>query len=189
MKKLTISLTTYKTQLLLFLIILLSGCVENGRNWERLFLDYLPVLGHRNWVAVVDSAYPSQNQTGMQTLVTGGDHLQVIGRVMDAINKVPHVRADIFIDSELAELEDGDVPGISEFRNNLSATLAGKKISQKLHENIIRQLDEAAGKFSVLVLKTNGVMPYTSVFFQLQCGYWSEKMEQKLREKIALPGR
>ena len=43
-----------------------------------------------------------------------------------------------------------------------------------------------AGKtFHVLLLKTNHTQPYTSVFLQLECGYWSPKAEKELRTAMA----
>jgi hypothetical protein len=60
------------------------------------------------------------------------------------------------------------------------------------HEDIIKMLDKAAETFNVLILKTDLALPYTSVFFQLDCGYWSAEAEAKLREAIraadAAPG-
>jgi hypothetical protein len=52
------------------------------------------------------------------------------------------------------------------------------------HEQIIDKLDSAGAKFNVLVLKTNLVLPYTSVFFELDCGYWGAEQEQRLRDAM-----
>jgi hypothetical protein len=52
------------------------------------------------------------------------------------------------------------------------------------HEEVIAQLDEAAKTFRVLIIKTEMVIPYTSVFIQLDCGYWSAEQEKRLREAI-----
>jgi hypothetical protein len=53
-------------------------------------------------------------------------------------------------------------------------------------------LDEAGKTFNVLILKTNLTLPYTSVFLELDCGYWSEEAEQRLRaaldKKYRVPG-
>jgi hypothetical protein len=34
------------------------------------------------------------------------------------------------------------------------------------------------------VLKTRMTIPYTSVFLRLDCGYWSDEQEKRLREKM-----
>jgi len=38
--------------------------------------------------------------------------------------------------------------------------------------------------FNVLILKTDMTLPYTSVFIELECGYWSEAAEKKPRAAI-----
>ncbi len=53
-----------------------------------------------------------------------------------------------------------------------------------LHEQIIARLDQAAQVFRVLIIKTDLTIPYTTVFFELDCGYWSAEAEQRLRQAI-----
>ena len=50
------------------------------------------------------------------------------------------------------------------------------------HEQIIHNLDEAGKAFNVLIIKTNMVLPYTSVFLELRAAYWSDEAERHLRE-------
>ena len=67
------------------------------KNWEVQFDELLPLLGHRNWILVVDKAFPLQSAPGMTNI------------------------------------------------------------------------------------KTEHIMPYTSVFIELDCGYWSAEKEATLR--------
>ena len=53
-----------------------------------------------------------------------------------------------------------------------------------MHEDIIRELDASAELFDVLIIKTDLAIPYTSVFFQLECGYWNTESETQLRNKM-----
>ena len=46
------------------------------------------------------------------------------------------------------------------------------------------KLDEAGKTFKVLLIKTPLTKPYTSVFFQLECGYWNADSEAELRKAI-----
>ena len=46
-------------------------------------------------------------------------------------------------------------------------------------------LDAAGRAFRVLLLKTTLALPYTSVFVELDCGYWSAEAEAALRAAIA----
>jgi hypothetical protein len=52
------------------------------------------------------------------------------------------------------------------------------------HEEIISRLDEDSRMFNVLLLKTNLTIPYTSVFIQLDCGYWDAEKEKRLRDSF-----
>jgi hypothetical protein len=62
-------------------------------------------------------------------------------------------------------------PGIGAYRDALAKTLANQPAQVLPHEQIIGKLDEAGKVFKVLLIKTPLTLPYTSVFFQLECGY------------------
>lgn len=51
--------------------------------------------------------------------------------------------------------------------------------------DIIRRLDESSKLFNVIILKTDETLPYTSVFLELDCGYWNAAKEKHLRAAIA----
>jgi hypothetical protein len=154
-------------------------------NWQARLNEELPLLGHRNWIAVVDSAYPLQTSAGVETIETNANQLDVIRTVLDQLGKAKHVRPVIFTDAELKAVPETDAPGVTAYRESLSSLL-GKTEAQSLpHEQIISRLDEAGKTFHVLVLKTNMTIPYTSVFIRLECGYWSAAQEKQLREKMA----
>jgi hypothetical protein len=77
-----------------------------------------------------------------------------------------------------------DAKGIDTYRTKLNELLEGKKVKNRLHETIIRDLDAAAKLFNVLIIKTDLAIPYTSVFFQLECGYWNAAAEDNLIKEI-----
>ena len=65
--------------------------------------------------------------------------------------------------------------------------LKGVRDSTSLpHERIIKRLDEAGQTFHILLIKTDLTLPYTSVFIQLQAGYWSDEAEHRLRDAMKL---
>ena len=71
------------------------------------------------------------------------------------------------------------------YRQSLGSLL-GKTGAQSLpHEEIISKLDDAGKMFHILVLKTTMTIPYTSVFIRLDCGYWTDDAEKRLREAMA----
>ncbi|MEZ0326667.1 MAG: RbsD/FucU domain-containing protein [Fimbriimonas sp.] len=156
---------------------------------ERMVAKQLPALGHRNWIVVADSAYPLQVAPGIETVTVSDSQVSTVRQVLQALAKSKHVRPVIYVDSELRFVSEKNAPGISQFRKKLDLALKGRSVGRLLHEKIISKLDEAGKTFKVLLIKTPHTMPYTSVFFELQCGYWSDEAERQLREAIKAQGK
>ena len=158
-------------------------CEHEDPKWEQQVADLLPLFGHRNWIVIADSAYPSQSKTGIDTAVIDCGQIDAVKKVTDLIAAHKHLRANIFVDQELAFVAEKDAKGVSSYRRRLTATL-GSAIKELPHEQIIAKLDKAAETFQVLILKTSMTIPYTSVFFELDCGYWTAAAEKRLRTAI-----
>jgi hypothetical protein len=156
---------------------------RDAGSWEERLDRLLPLLGHRNWIVVADSAYPAQSNPGIETISTGEDHLRLLGEVVDAIAAHNHVRANVYLDAELAHVPEQDAPGVSELRGELDRLL-GPRAHTLEHEQIIARLDESARLFNIVILKSTGVIPYSSVFLELDCGYWNEDAEKRLRNSL-----
>lgn len=158
--------------------------VSAQAEWKAELARELPVLGHRNWVVVADSAYPSQTAPGIKTIYTGGEQIEVVRAVLAAVDRNEHVRGTLFLDAELPYVPEEFAPGIDAYRRQLPQAMDGRKATSRPHDEIIAELDEAGKTFRVLVLKTNLTLPYTTVFIRLDCGYWSDDAERALREAI-----
>jgi D-ribose pyranose/furanose isomerase RbsD len=168
------------------LIVCMScGCQKvDSWKWERKLSKELKLMGHRNWIVVADSAYPAQHRTGIETIVVGGDQLQAVEKVLNSVEKAKHVQGNIYLDAELDSVSESDAPGIKVYRKELQRLLEGRSANSVGHEELIAKLDEAAKVFKVLIIKTDMTLPYTSVFLELDCGYWNPKAEERLREKM-----
>jgi L-fucose mutarotase/ribose pyranase (RbsD/FucU family) len=153
--------------------------------WEYRLNEILPLYGHRNWIVVADSAYPAQSRPGIETIVSGASQLDVARGVLDAIATSKHVHANIYLDQELQFVAESDAPGVSRYRTQLSELLKSAKTITLPHEQIIAKLDQTAQAFRVLIIKTKLTIPYMSIFFELDCGYWSAEAEQRLRQSMA----
>lgn len=154
-------------------------------DWHARLASAMPLLGHRNWILVVDSAYPLQTSPGVETVETNASQLDVLRAVLAAINASIQVRPLIYMDAELPFIADDDAPGASAYRAEVAQALHAYNIESLPHEKIISTIDEAGKTFHVLVLKTNMTIPYTSVFIRLDCKYWSADQEQRLRRKMS----
>jgi len=160
-----------------------AGSVQ-AAGWEKDLAGELPLMGHRNWVVVVDSAYPLQTSPGIKTIYAGGDHAKVLDKVLKQVSQQKHVRPVIFTDAELKYVDEKYAPGIDALRKQLKSVLAKSDVQTLPHEKIIKQLDEAGKTFQVVVIKTDLTLPYTSVFIRLDCGYWSAEAEDALRKAM-----
>ena len=151
-------------------------------NWKEELNNQIKLHGHRNWILVVDAAYPYQSNQAIKTIVTGAEHLDVVEEVLEAVENASHVFPEVYLDKELDYVPNKEARGINGYRRKLERLLKGEKLEKVLHEEMIARIDEAAETFHILVLKTNFTLPYTSVFINLNCGYWNTEQEEKLRE-------
>jgi len=149
----------------------------------------MPLLGHRNWILIVDSAYPLQTSPGIETIETNTNQIEVVRQVLAAINNSIHARPVIYMDAELPFVPEADAPGASAYRREIGDMLAPYNIESLPHEKIIANLDDAGKVFHILVLKTTMAVPYTSVFIRLDCKYWSADAERRLRAKMSAAGK
>lgn len=145
-------------------------------------------MGHRNWIVVVDSAYPLQSSSGVETIETSADQLAVLDYVLGAIKASRHVRPLAHLDAELRFVPENKAPGVEEYRKDLKSRLDGIPTDSVLHQKLIDQLNALGKDFHVLILKTNMTIPYTSVFLQLDCKYWSAESEAEMRAAMKHAG-
>ena len=156
-------------------------------DWKEVLRQRLPLYGHRNWIVVADSAYPAQSCAGIETVATDAEHRVLVETVLAMIRASEHVRPVVYSDQELESVDEADARGISSYRNWLSRLVNDLHVLP--HENIISKLDQAGRTFRILVIKSSLALPYTSVFFELDCAYWNADAEMRLRSAIAKAGQ
>jgi D-ribose pyranose/furanose isomerase RbsD len=170
----------------LALLTLMTAATFAADNWKEKLQKQLPLLGHRNWIVVADSAYPLQTAPGIETIYVEADQLEVVKGVLAELAKTKHVKPTIYTDTEMKFVAEKNAPGIGAYRDALAKILANQPAQVLPHEQIIGKLDEAGKTFKVLLIKTPLTKPYTSVFFQLECGYWNAESEAELRHAMSL---
>ena len=152
--------------------------------WRENLEAAVPLLGHRNWIVIADAAYPWQTAPGIQTIATNANQLEVVRAVLRDLHHAEHVRPIIYTDAEMPHVTETDAKGITAYREELAKILGGQTVQSLPHEQIIAKLDEAGKTFHILLLKTTLTIPYTSVFLQLDCGYWNADAEKRLRDSL-----
>ena len=153
--------------------------------WQQKVKGELPLLGHRNWIVIVDSAYPLQASPGIETIETDADQLAVLDFVLGAIKDSRHVRPLVHTDKEIEYVQESEAPGVGRYREELKRRIAGIPTDSVLHQELIDRLSETGNGMHVLVLKTRMAIPYTSVFLQLDCKYWSAESEARMRKAMS----
>jgi D-ribose pyranose/furanose isomerase RbsD len=154
---------------------------DAAAGWQGKLHQILPLLGHRNWILIVDSAYPLQNSPGIETMETGAPLPDVLREVLEDVDHTVHVRPVVYLDAELSFVPEQDAPGVSRYRSELKTILGARPATRLPHEELLRKVDDVSRSYKVLILKTNETIPYTSVFLQLNCKYWSDQAEAALR--------
>ena len=156
--------------------------------WRVTLAERLPYFGHRNWIVIADSAYPLQSAPGIETILSDESQIDTVRHVLTVLAAAKHVRPIVYTDKELASVPEQDAVGVSAYRQLLGGLfekfLPDQKVQSIPHEQVIHQLDEAAKTFNVLIVKTNMILPYTSVFIELRAAYWGDDAEQRLRQSM-----
>lgn len=157
--------------------------------WEEIVNNRLQLYGHRNWLVIADSAYPAQSRQGIETIVADEEHTSLLSRVFVMLRECRHVKPNIYLDQELRFVAEQDAPGVTSYREELRHLVKGYELRTLPHDEIISKLDVAGDQFRVLIIKSNMRIPYTSVFFELECGYWNTRAESCVRSAMSSIGR
>jgi D-ribose pyranose/furanose isomerase RbsD len=171
--------------MLLLMMTGLTAIAQAAPDWQTRLGQIMPLLGHRNWIMIVDSAYPLQSSAGVETLETNTDQMEVIRTVLDIVGNSIQVRPIVYMDAELPFVPEKDAPGVTAYREGIKSLLQGRAITSLPHEQIIAKVDEVGKTFHIVVLKTTMTVPYTSVFLQLNCKYWSDEAEGQMRKAMS----
>lgn len=161
--------------------------VEQGSNmstWQSQFSVHLPRLGHRNWIVIADAAYPEQSAPGVNVVIADTPVDEALRFVLTAIHESGHVSPKILLDRELGFLTDDLCPGVGALRSSIRYETGQLPTSEAAHESILEMLNMEGANYSIFVIKTNSMIPYTSVFLRLECGYWDNDREALLREML-----
>ena len=152
--------------------------------WRGILRSEVHRSGERNWIVIADSAFAVMAHQGIQTILTHEEAPKVLDAVLQEISESEHVTPKVFLTTELMKIDNDSAPGIERYRKEIKDALRGREETQ-LQERLIRLLlTETQQNFRVLVLKTETALPYSSVFIELDSGYWDSELEAKLRNRL-----
>lgn len=165
----------------------LFGCAgrrEPESRWTGVLGPELHAMGYRNWVVVCDGAFPVHSRRGVRTLLVDGEIPEVLEGVLDSVESVQHVTPRIYMSRELRHVPNDRAPGIDEYRRQLEKALHGHPTREMDYRSLSLLVEDSSNKFSVLVLKTETTLPYSTIFIEMESAYWDAESEQELRERM-----
>lgn len=160
------------------------GMMSNRGAWKASVNHQVAQLGYRNWIVIAEASFPAHSRTGITQVVTDAEIPEAVDYVLNALEKTQHVRPNIYLTRELRAVENDFAPGIDDLRNQIKASLHGHESTEIEQESLLTLIESAQQSFDVLVIRTSTALPYSSVFIELQPGYWDGDSEKRLRERI-----
>ncbi|BCU77793.1 RbsD/FucU domain-containing protein [Luteolibacter sp. LG18] len=164
-----------------------SGCAlqeQPGSNWKSAVATQVNQLGYRNWIVVSEASFPAHSRTGVRQISAPVEIPEAVDFVLRTIEETEHVKPRVYVSREMRSVENDYAPGVDDLRKKIAASLHSRETTELDHEALLTLLEDANRSFNVLVIRTTTALPYSSVFMELQPGYWDGDSEAHLREKI-----
>lgn len=162
------------------------GCasLRNEQPWQTAVDRQASQLGYRNWIVIAEASFPAHNRPGLRQVNASVEVPEALDYVLKALERTETVRPQIYVTRELRSLENDFAPGIDDLRKRLQGSLHGHEPTELDQQSLLTLLQDANRSFDVLVIRTPTALPYSSVFLELQPGYWDVDSETRLRERI-----
>lgn len=141
-------------------------------------------LGYRNWIVVAEASFPAHSRPGVRQVTAPTDVATVTDYVLHALERTETLRPRVYLTRELRSVENDFAPGIDDLRRRIHESLHGHEFTELEQQSLLTLLEDANRSFDILVIRTESALPYSSVFLELQPGYWDADSESYLRERI-----
>jgi L-fucose mutarotase/ribose pyranase (RbsD/FucU family) len=164
-----------------------SGCAleqSAESDWRNAVARNVNQLGYRNWIVISEASFPAHSRIGVQQVNAPVEVPEALDYVLRTIEQTEHVKPRIYLPREMRSVENDYAPGIDDFRKRMNVALHANEVTEIDQEALITLMQDANKAFNVLVIRTTSALPYSSVFMELQPGYWDGDSESHLREKI-----
>jgi D-ribose pyranose/furanose isomerase RbsD len=171
---------------LIFLPLAVAGCgwVPRPEGWRGELAMQASQLGYRNWIVIAEASFPAHSRPGVRQINANEEIPVVLDEVLRTLEQTEHVTPRVYVARELRAVENDYAPGIDEFRKELLTAMHAHEATELEQQSLFTLVEDATKSFEVLVIRTTTALPYTSVFLELQPGYWSAESESHLREQL-----
>ncbi|MCU0748420.1 MAG: hypothetical protein MUF13_02630 [Akkermansiaceae bacterium] len=167
-------------------LLLSPSCMlmEQPGPWQAAVDRQAGQLGYRNWIVIAEASFPAHSRPGVRQVAAPVEVPEAVDYVLHALEKTENVRPRVYLTRELRSVENDFAPGIDELRKRIHASLHGHEPTELDQQSLLTLLEDANRSFDVLVIRTQSALPYSSVFLELQPGYWDAESETRLRDRI-----
>lgn len=165
-------------------VAMLSACMGSAGGWRAAVEMQTAQLGYRNWIVIAEASFPAHSRAGVRQVNAYEPVPVVLDEVLQTLERTEYVRPKVYLPRELRAVENDLAPGADKLRADLAAALRGHEVTELEQDSLLTLMQDAQRSFDVLVIRTNTALPYSSVFIELEPGYWDGESEQHLREQL-----
>lgn len=141
-------------------------------------------LGTFNWIIIAEPSFPALSRSGVTTITTPVSTTEALDGVLQSLDAHSHVRPRIHLTREATAVTEHDTPGINDYRAKLNEVLRERETLTLTDRALNLLITDARKNYRILVIKTTTSLPYTSVFLELESGYWDGTSETALRKRM-----
>ncbi len=153
--------------------------------WLSVVDEEVHKLGAFNWIIVAEPAFPSLSRSGVTTITAPITTIEALDGVLQSIDSHSHVSPVIHLTREANAVTEHETPGINDYRTQLAQVLNGRDTLTLTNHTLNLLITDARKNYRILVIKTSTSLPYTSVFLELESGYWDGASESALRKRMS----
>jgi len=163
-----------------------AGCamIPQHGGWREELAMRASQLGYRNWIVIAEASFPAHSRPGVRQVNANEEIPVVLDEVLRTLERTEHVTPRLYVAREMRSLENDYAPGIDEFQKRLKQSMHAHETTELEQQSLLTLMEDTSKTFEVLVIRTNTALPYTSVFLELQPGYWNADSESALRDKL-----
>jgi D-ribose pyranose/furanose isomerase RbsD len=154
-------------------------------DWESSVNQQVSQLGYRNWIVIAEASFPAHSRNGVSQVNSDAEIPDVVDYVLNALEKTQHVKPNIYLTREMRAVENDVAPGIDVLKDQIKSALHSHEFTEIDQQSLLTLIESAQSSFNVLVIRTSTALPYSSVFLELQPGYWDAESEKQLRQTIS----
>lgn len=160
------------------------GLYPRQTTWKDAVNRQVGQLGYRNWIIIAEASFPAHSRHGFRQVTANVEIPEAVDYVLNALEMTQHVRPQVFLPREQRSVENDFAPGIDDMRKKTKDALHGHEVTELEQQSLLTLLEDASRSFDVLVIRTQTALPYSSVFLELQPGYWDADSESRLRDRM-----